>query len=175
MAKHRGFRRWRTRPELSEEQILAWADAYFAAQGKWPAEKSGPIPGTRETWQAVSAALYRCGRGLQRRISLSQLLAQRRGPRNIRHRSSLEEQQILAWAKAYFNATGRWPRRSSGPILQSPEDKWSAVDYALSKGTRGLPRGSSLAKLLRKHGLGNRRTRRRRVKGSVVVLEDRRP
>ena len=36
-------------PPLTEKQILAWADSYFAAQGKWPGAKSGPIAGTRET------------------------------------------------------------------------------------------------------------------------------
>jgi hypothetical protein len=153
LAKHRGVRLGRTPPSLSEKQVLAWADAHFAAMGKWPTEGSGPIPGTRETWCAVAGALRHGGRGFRRRSSLAQLLAQRRGVRNSGRLPPLTEQQILAWASAFFQTTGRWPYRESGPIAQSPGDTWSAADQALRVGVRGLPGGSSLAKLLRRHGL----------------------
>ena len=43
-AKHRGS------CPLTILQILAWADAYKVATGKWPNRKSGLVTGTDETW-----------------------------------------------------------------------------------------------------------------------------
>jgi hypothetical protein len=59
--------------------------------------------------------------------------------------------QILAWADAHHERTGRWPSKASGPIEQSPGDTWSAVNDGLVGGARGLPKGLSLSKLLDKH------------------------
>ena len=47
---------------------------------------------------------------------------------------------------------GGWPKVRSGSIRQSPEDSWLAVNQALRDGARGMPGGSSLARLLRRHG-----------------------
>jgi hypothetical protein len=30
-------------PQMTEEQILAWADAHRARTGEWPAKRGGPI------------------------------------------------------------------------------------------------------------------------------------
>jgi hypothetical protein len=50
---------------LSEEMILAWADAYDAATGKWPTFHSREeIAATGHRWSAVDAALRRGHRGL---------------------------------------------------------------------------------------------------------------
>ncbi len=140
-------------PPLRTERILAWADAWFAAMGKWPRQNSGPIPGTKETWSAVVAAMRAGHRGLRRGFSLVQLLARRRGARNPKRLPPLTQKQILAWARSFFKTEARWPSNRSGPIVQSPGDTWRTIDDALRKGSRGLPGGSSLAKLLRKHGL----------------------
>ena len=153
LARARGVPTRRPLPPLDEEQILAWADACFAAQGKWPTIDSGPIAGTGETWGNVAKAMWTGGRGLRRRCSLAQLLTQRRGARNNKYLPPLKEEQILAWARATFKTTGRLPIACSAPIAQSPQETWQAVDTALKRGNRGLPGGSSLAKLLRKHGL----------------------
>ncbi len=222
LEKHRGVPFGRRPPDLSEEQVLAWADAHFAANGKWPTEKSGTIPGTKETWSAIANAMRQGSRGFppgsslvellaQRRgvcrpplteeqilawasahfkatgrwpvssrataqpagetwaginqalrtgfrglpggSTLAQLLAQRCGVRNPMRLPPLTEQQILAWARAHFQATGQWPIKRSGAIAQSPGDTWARIDEALRAGRRGLPDGSSLAKLLREHGL----------------------
>ena len=55
---------------------------------------------------------------------------------------------ILRWADAYFKLHGVWPKRDSGPI-EGAEATWCGVDSALVKGSRGLPGGSSLARLLK--------------------------
>ncbi len=138
---------------LTEKQILAWADAHRAARGKWPVRLSGPIPGTRESWSGVDSALNVGRRGLPGGSSLARLLAKRRGVRNLCSLPPLNERQILAWAKSYHKATGRWPKPSCGPVAQSPGNTWTAVCVALAHGLRGLPGGSSLTKLLRNHRL----------------------
>ena len=59
--------------------------------------------------------------------------------------------QLLAWAGEHKAATGRWPKRNSGPVLGHPGETWVAVNAALESGARGLPGGSSLAQLLDEH------------------------
>jgi hypothetical protein len=67
-------------------------------------------------------------------------------------RPPLSAAQILAWADAHRRRTGRWPSAASGPVREAPGLTWLAVNGALSKGLRGLPRGDSLARLLVRHG-----------------------
>jgi hypothetical protein len=74
VTRHRG-----RRPPLTVEQILAWADAYFADTGRWPTAASGPIPEAPGlTWNAVNLALYSGLRGLPRGGSLARLLGRHR-------------------------------------------------------------------------------------------------
>src|SRR5262249_34548172 len=57
--------RRQTRPELSLEEVLGWAEAYRARHGRWPHNKSGPVedaPG--ETWGSIHVALFYGYRGL---------------------------------------------------------------------------------------------------------------
>jgi hypothetical protein len=147
--ERRGVRNRKQLPPFTEEQILAWADAHHQRTGSWPTGKSGPIleaPG--ETWTAVWMALDKGRRGLPGGSSLALLLAQKRGVRNVRSLPNLTVEQILAWADAFHDRTGRWPNLESGPILEAPAETWSAVNHALNRGSRGLPGGTSLAKVL---------------------------
>src|SRR5262249_21510689 len=69
----------------------------------------------------------------------------------------LSEEQILRWADAHHRLTGAWPKVQSGPIAASEGDTWLAVDSALRVAARGLPRSSSLARLLeRERGVRNK-------------------
>src|SRR5947208_2376196 len=57
--------------------------------------------------------------------------------------------EVLGWADAYRGRKGRWPGMASGPVRDAPLGvSWRQVDTALRLGLRGLPRGSSLARLL---------------------------
>src|SRR5437773_2123889 len=86
-------RRW---PDLTVEQILAWADAHYARTGTWPRKESGTVfDAPRERWGTLSAALARGSRGLQPGSSLAQLLAQHRGVRNHLDLPRLSVVQIL--------------------------------------------------------------------------------
>ena len=144
-AAHRG-RYNRQDPNFSIEQILAWADAWQARTADWPTGHSGYVPGAGGlSWRGVDAALIKGRGGLPGGSSLAQLLATERA---VVHHTPLTEEQILAWADAHHARTGGWPRVSSGPIAEAPEENWPAVSAALDYGCRGLPGGSSLARLL---------------------------
>ena len=69
-------------------------------------------------------------------------------PRVQLRKPPLTVAQILAWADSHRAAHGRWPRTHSGEVGSAPRETWLAVDDALRVGCRGLPGGSSLARLL---------------------------
>jgi len=149
LARHRGVRNRKQLPPLTEEQILAWADAHYRHTGAWPKRNSGPIlhaPG--ETWSGVNVALNHGNRHLPGGSSLALLLAERRGVPHEALRTSLSREQILSWADAFHERTGQWPNVKSGSITGANGETWPAVDKALRRGYRELPGGSSLAKLL---------------------------
>jgi hypothetical protein len=133
---------------LTEEQILAWADAYYARTRDWPRKDSGDVQdAAEETWADVDRALRRNLRGLQCSSSLAQLLAEKRGVRNRADLAPLDEEQILSWADMYKEAKGDWPNSESGKVTGTDES-WLGIDASLRAGRRSLPGGSSLAKLL---------------------------
>lgn len=85
------------------------------------------------------------------------------GPRSAAARpklTSLSEERILAWADGHRRRTGSLPKASSGVVADAPWETWSAINAALGGGSRGLPGGDSLARLLRRTGrIGERRGR----------------
>lgn len=139
------------RPPLTIEQILAWADNWFASRSRWPIINSGLIPGTiDDTWARIDDSLRQGYRGLPERprLSLAKLLAKRRGVRNSEYPRQLSVSRIVKWIKSHRNRTGQWPRVGSGALQDAPGETWLAIDMALRKGRRGLRGGSSLAQLL---------------------------
>jgi hypothetical protein len=89
LARERGARNPRSRPRLTVEQILAWADAHHVRKRRWPTISSGPVldaPG--ENWRAIYGALYDGHRGLPGGDTLSQLLERHgrgiRPPKRVR-------------------------------------------------------------------------------------------
>lgn len=146
--------RLRSRPKrapLSIEEILRWADEWYAIHGKWPNINSGDIPGTLDdTWRRIDDSLRKGYRELAKEsdLSLARLLERRRGVRNSEYPPDLTVTQIVRWARAYHRRTGKWPKERSGPIPSADGETWLAVDMSLRKGKRGLPGGSSLPRLL---------------------------
>lgn len=113
---------------------------------------SGPIddaPG--ETWTGVDQALAKGQRGLPGGSSLAKLLVEYRGVRNRNSPPILTGEQILAWAYAHLARTSKWPTVKYGPVIDAPDETWSVIDGALREGLRGLPGGSSLARLIIEH------------------------
>lgn len=156
LAEHRGVRNRKALPHLTEDQILSWCDLHQGRTGAWPNLQSGPIydaPG--ETWMAVQMALCHGQRGLPGGSSLALVLAQHRNVRNVWTLPDLDLEQIMSWAKAWWERTGKWPNLESGSIPEAPGETWAAINHALLRGARGLPGGSSLTQWLAA-GLGVR-------------------
>ena len=161
LAEHRGVRNTKGLSRLSEPQILAWADAFHKRAGKWPRRKtSGAIPDASfgDTWLHVDDALTRGLRGLRGGSSLAHLLFLQRGVRSIGNLPRLTVKQILTWADAYHDRTGRWPRQKNyrEAIPGSSGENWLSIHQALRLGLRGFRGGSSLAQLLaQRRGMRN--------------------
>jgi hypothetical protein len=148
LARERGCRNPRGQPELSVAQILNWADAHRRRTGRWPTANRESVSEAPElTWSAINSALYLGHRGLPGGDSLARLLARRRGRPSYRKKPRLSIGQVLAWARVYRARRGHWPTAASGRVAESPDTTWVAVNAALSQGGRGLPGGTSLARL----------------------------
>lgn len=148
LRQQRGVRNRLNLPRLSLKLILEWADAHFQRTGNWPSEDSGPVvdaPG--ETWKGIESALRQKCRGLRIQSTLARVLTQYRGKRHSHDLPPFKISEILKWADAHCEQTGKWPTQYSGAIAGTQET-WSAVQKALQLGRRSLPGGSSIACLL---------------------------
>jgi len=138
--------RW---PRLTVEGIRSEIYAYHERNGKWPTGDSGRVkPDGPDTWCGYDLALSRGNRGLLGGSSLADLVAECSGHPKKGHLPNLTEDQILAWLDLHVEAHGKWPVVESGPIDGELFESWRTVDQALRRGKRGLPGGSSLARLL---------------------------
>jgi hypothetical protein len=152
LAEHRGVPHPELRPPLTVKQILQWADLHHRTTGQWPRGKSGRIiSAPEETWKKVNSALESGGRGLRRKTTLAQLLFEHRGVSPRKKNSKLSLQKVLAWADAHHRRTGRWPTKRSGVVREAPDERWSSINSALGRGTRGLPGGTTLKRFLAEH------------------------
>ncbi len=148
LKKHRGLTRTTRSTDLSESQVLTWADEFYTEHGRWPDQKSGEIPGTQEDWKSVDMALHKGWRNLKGGSSISRLLEKYGRKRNPMNRTPLVEAEIVSWAQEYLSEHGELPTKRSGPV-RGTEENWGAIDQALRGGTRGLRGGASLSRLLR--------------------------
>jgi hypothetical protein len=166
------YQRPRVRPikeplrPLTEEQVLAWADAHHERTGEWPSLTSGRIKGTKgENWRAINQVLYLGYRGLAGGSSVARLLDKHGRKPNPKAKPYLTERQIVEWIRAHYKRTGKWPVAVSGRIEGTDGETWLGVNQALYTGFRGLPGGSSLYKLrVRRFGAAARARGGRRAK-----------
>jgi hypothetical protein len=134
---------------LGLEQILAWADAHHAATGRWPKKNSGTVAQARaETWMTIDNVLRHECSGKAGNGSLARLLSHFRGARKRKARPPLSLDQIRVWAIQFRAETGNWPSRKSGPVAGISNETWGRIDAALSRGTLGLPGGTTLRRFL---------------------------
>ena len=152
LARRRNKQHPRTLPRLTIKQILVWADQHYRRTGRWPKAGSGRVPASGgETWSKIHSALMDGCRGLAGGLTLPQLLEERRGVRNTQHLPRLSTKQILKWADAHLQRTGRWPAPYSEEIPDSGGETWNRIQAALFRGHRGFRGGITLAKFLDKH------------------------
>jgi hypothetical protein len=136
-------------PRLTVAQILWWADAHHKRTGGWPRTTAGAVTGAPgESWSRIDTALRYGNRGLPGGDSLPRLLDRERGVRNSWGRP-LTRRVVAVWARAHRRRTGSWPTVRSGAVPEAPGETWRNIDAALRDGSRGLPGGSSLSRLLR--------------------------
>jgi len=136
-------------PDLDVDRIVAWAKQHHQRTGAWPDARAGAIAGSGgETWSVVSDALLRGRRGLNTVTSLGNLLRDRCGVFDRKHRPPLTDELVVRWAKAHHARTGAWPSAKSGAVHESDGETWIAVASAYANGARGLQRSMSLPKLL---------------------------
>jgi hypothetical protein len=96
-------------------------------------------------------------------MSLPQILADRKPVR----RPLLTLEQIRAWAESHERVTGSWPDKADGPVAGAPGELWVDIDKALYRGNRGLPGGTTLAKM---RGGPSKQTRRPTSKLTVEQI-----
>ena len=88
-------------------------------------------------------------------------------------RSILHIAQILEWADAHRARTGHWPHQDSGPIWETPDEKWLNINNCLRTGLRGLRPGGSLARLLARHrGHRNRKALPKYTIAQILLWAD---
>jgi hypothetical protein len=153
LARRLGVRTQAAITRLTVKTILAWADAHKVRTGSWPTAQSGPVEGIAgEDWGHIDNALRMGWRGLTPGgRTLFQLLRRHRG-KTRSGKPDLTEAKILKWAIRHRKRTGRRPSLRSGPVLDAPGETWKGIHQALERGSRGLPGGDSLSKLLQREG-----------------------
>lgn len=90
LSEKRGFRFKSSpySPRLTQQQILAWADAHHRRIGHWPHAQSGSVfEDSNESWQAIDAALREGRRGLWGGSSVARLLMKHRNVKRPWRRS----------------------------------------------------------------------------------------
>jgi hypothetical protein len=174
LAEHRGVRNRKRLPLLSEDLIVDWARAHHRRTGEWPTQYSGPIPeAPGENWKKMQAALIDGRRSLPGGSSLARLLADRCGVRNRGDLPRLTLAAILRWADAHRERTGAWPRHDTGPVADAPGETWLGIESALRDAVRGLPGGSTLARLLQeRRGVRNNAALPRLTRQAILAWCD---
>lgn len=138
--------------DISIEDILESARLHKenSENGKYPSELSGEVkwgPLKGDNWRTISMRLRLGQLGLPAGSSLSKLLLEH-GMTN-----DITEDQIWECAELHKQNSedGKYPTADSGKVLWGPlkGKTWGAINNALSRGSLGLPGGSSLSKLIK--------------------------
>jgi hypothetical protein len=138
----------------TKAQILEAAIEYQTShpKGKWPTRVSGNVTELLDiTWSAINDALKRGAITDTPERSLAQFLERVVDRRNQANLANLTETTILNWCDEYFSAHGKYPGQGSEALESMDSETFNNINAALTSGHRGLPGGSSLAKLLRKN------------------------
>lgn len=143
------FERRIARP-ITEQQIFKAGEASLRIYGRIPtAHSKEPVPGhPKETWMGLNRALHIGGRGLQAGSSLAKIFKPLREAHGPFPHAPITVEEIRSAGREFHRLHGRWPRAASQESVPGlPDDSWNALNYALNRGLRGLPRGLSLARI----------------------------
>lgn len=136
---------------ITEDYIAEKAMSHYSMYGEWPNQYSGKvydgIPG--DSWSGYNSSLRSGNRGLSGGSSLAKLLDTRFGVFNRASRPDISNEFIIQKAVNFFESVGKWPTSVSGVVDDGFHgDTWGGYDQSLRLGLRGLPKGSSLSKIL---------------------------
>ncbi len=149
---HFGYRHVGNLPPLTIDLIIQKLHEFYRKHGRYPTQADGAVEGMEhETWKQWDVALRNGLRGLPKGSSLAKLRKSHFGDRNRSDLSPLTEEFIVECMKVYEKRHMRLPSMDSGAVEGMPGEIWKNWDFALRNGYRGLPGGSSLAKLKNKH------------------------
>lgn len=154
----RGLTNRLVKNNLTRDKIWEAAKSWYNHNGEWPTQRTkGEIPELpNETWSILDNALESGLRGLPGGSSLPKFLTSH-GVSNRGSKMGLTESHIWKAAQNWFTQEYQWPSQHTvGEIPELPGYNWNSINSALRVGGRGLPRGSSLSKLLTSHGATNR-------------------
>jgi len=147
------------RPDLTLPMIHKALRAYHKEHGRIPRSKDTRVVveflGFQDTWCAISAALWRGGRGLPGGSSLIQE-ARKLGLSEVKPDFTLP--MVRKAIRAFYKEHGRTPHSKDGDASEymGMPGTWRHANSSLVKGNRGLPGGSSLIREARKLGLAPR-------------------
>jgi hypothetical protein len=145
---------------LTEEKIIGFVKSFYKVHGRYPAAHTKENDGLPEgyTWITIDSALTHCSQGITAKSSIAKLISKHLGVRYKGDLPDFSEEKIVEWAKKYFLVHNKYPSIRTKPSDWLPEgETWIALDIALKRGTRGLPGGSSVAKLFEKYfGIRNK-------------------
>ena len=146
-------------PPLIKDMIVKWVTQHIAKHGEKPLRSSGPVEFATDdyegiTWAAVDSAFKQGSRGLPCGSSLASFIEEEFGIVNPANLVPLTEEMIVQWVTQYIEKSNKKPSRDSGvvdfAVIPYEGITWALIDAALKGGSRGLPEGSSLTKLIEK-------------------------
>lgn len=154
LEKTYGRKPGKQRRQFADRDIINWAKAFHHRHGRWPTDsdkvqvKGAPLG---VTWGTVQNVLARDVAEGRRKLSLAMLLRQHRGIPLPGKLPSVDDKQVLAWARAFHAATGKWPSGLTRKWDRMPVS-WVRIDEAMKKGrVRGVKPGKSLYHFLCDH------------------------
>ncbi len=140
---------------ITEDMILSKADEYFEQKGKWPKTDSGNIAGFDITWRTINERLKSGNLGLRASGGLASLLFEKRSVNFAgKHKSkkNFTDEYVLQLCDAFYEKNNRYPNsKDRDKLVDGEKFNWRVIVSAYSKGRRGLKKGMSIAKLLKKN------------------------
>lgn len=139
--------------DLTEDMIVEAMKEYYNQNGKYPSVRSGDASEyfkDNETWSGIHECIRYGSRGLPGGSSLSKL---KKKHFDIKEKERLTEGMIVKAIEKYYDQNGRYPSKGDGDASEYFKDNetWRGINACLKQGNRGLPGGSSLSKLKKKH------------------------
>jgi hypothetical protein len=138
--------------DLTPENVIEKAKVFYGQCGRLPSNQdmSKAVPGLNgETWDSVHSCIKRGARGLfkingglpslLRPLKVELIEAGKLKP-DVLYKGELTVEGIIKSAKLFFEQHGRLPHSKDKDVPGKFGETWHAINYALMRGGRGLPR-----------------------------------